>query len=114
MSLTTVSLPVRDAKSRVASHLDLLRLDHSVKQVFVLPGILIAASISGESLGASLLWRSMLGLLAVVAAASSNYVLNELLDAPFDRLHPTKNLRPAASGSVYVPLAYVQWLVCAA
>jgi decaprenyl-phosphate phosphoribosyltransferase len=52
-------------------------------------------------------------LVAVVAAASSNYVLNELLDAPFDRLHPTKNSRPAAQGSVLVPLAYAQWLLCA-
>ena len=113
MSLTTLPLPVHVAKGRLAAHLELLRLDHSVKQVFVFPGIVIAASLTGETMTASLLWRALLGLTAVVAAASSNYVLNELLDAPFDRLHPTKNTRPAASGSVYVPLAYAQWLVCA-
>jgi 4-hydroxybenzoate polyprenyltransferase len=62
----------------------------------------------------SLLVRTLLGLAAVMAAASSNYVLNELLDAPFDRLHPTKRLRPAASGSVSIPLAYAQWLVVGA
>jgi decaprenyl-phosphate phosphoribosyltransferase len=112
MSLTTVSLPVRVTKSRIAAHVDLLRLDHSVKQVFVLPGIVIAASLTGDAWGASLLWRAILGLLAVVAAASSNYVLNELLDAPYDREHPTKHTRPAARRGIHVPLAYAQWLLC--
>jgi decaprenyl-phosphate phosphoribosyltransferase len=112
MSLTTTILPVSVARNRVAAHLGLLRLDHSVKQVFVLPGIVIAASLTGETASASLLWRAVLGLLAVVAAASSNYVLNELLDAPYDRLHPTKHMRPAACRSIHVPLAYAQWLAC--
>jgi 4-hydroxybenzoate polyprenyltransferase len=114
MSLTTASVPIRITRGRLAAHLDLLRLDHSVKQVFVFPGIVIAASITGESANMGLLWRAILGLLAVVAAASSNYVLNELLDAPYDRLHPTKHTRPAAARSVNVPLAYAQWLLCGA
>jgi 4-hydroxybenzoate polyprenyltransferase len=50
--------------------------------------------------------------LAVVATASSNYVLNELLDAPFDQLHPNKCMRPAASGIIHVRLAYAQWIAC--
>jgi 4-hydroxybenzoate polyprenyltransferase len=50
-------------------------------------------------------------LLAVCIIASSNYVLNELLDAPFDRSHPLKRDRPVPSGLVHVPLAYVQWLL---
>ncbi|MGA8783076.1 MAG: UbiA family prenyltransferase [Terracidiphilus sp.] len=111
MSLTTIPMPARLAKSRLAAHFDLLRLDHSVKQIFVLPGILIAASLTGETISASLLWRAGLGLLAVVAVASSNYVLNEILDAPYDRLHPTKNMRPAARHGIHVPIAYAQWIV---
>ena len=99
---------------RLRSHAGLLRLDHSVKQIFVLPGMVIAASIAGVTLDSAFAVRAVLGLLAVVAAASSNYVLNELLDAPFDRLHPTKRTRPAACRKINVPLAYVQWLVCAA
>jgi decaprenyl-phosphate phosphoribosyltransferase len=110
MSLTTAPLPISAVRGRVNAHFDLFRLDHSVKQVFVFPGIVVAASIAGESVSSTLLWRAALGLLAVVAVASSNYVLNELLDAPFDRLHPTKCMRPAASGIVNVPLAYAQWI----
>jgi decaprenyl-phosphate phosphoribosyltransferase len=97
---------------RLPAHASLFRVDHSVKQVFVLPGIVIAVSLTGTTVSLALAIRIALGLAAVVAVASSNYVLNELLDAPFDRLHPTKCMRPAALGIVSVPLAYAQWLLC--
>lgn len=95
----------------MSAHFSLLRLDHSVKQIFVIPGIVIAASLTDAKFSYGLMWRVLLGFLAVTVIASSNYVLNELLDAPYDRLHPTKRFRPAACRSVNVPLAYVQWLV---
>ncbi len=114
MSETTIPGQSRAPRGRLQAHISLLRLDHSVKQIFVIPGIVIAASLTGASANAALMVRIAVGLLAVIAAASSNYVLNEMLDAPFDRQHPTKRLRPAASRRVYVPLAYAQWLVCAA
>ncbi len=110
MSQTTIPFPRTRAIGRLKSHVSLLRLDHSVKQIFVVPGMVIAAGIAGITPTASLAMRTLLGLLAVMAVASSNYVLNELLDAPFDRLHPTKCTRPAACRSVNVPLAYAQWL----
>jgi 4-hydroxybenzoate polyprenyltransferase len=43
--------------------------------------------------------------------ASSNYVINEILDAPFDRHHPTKRHRPLAAGRVGPAIAYILWLV---
>jgi 4-hydroxybenzoate polyprenyltransferase len=58
-----------------------------------------------------LLWRLLLGFLATGLIASSNYVLNEVLDAPYDRLHPIKKNRPVACGLVNIPVAYSQWLV---
>jgi 4-hydroxybenzoate polyprenyltransferase len=94
--------------------LNLFRLDHSVKQIFVIPGIVIAFGLTGAALDKAWMVRLLLGLAAVLAVASSNYVLNEILDAPFDRMHPTKRLRPAACRSVNIPLAYAQWLVTAA
>jgi len=112
MSQTILTSPLSITKSRLWSHLGLFRLDHSVKQIFVIPGIVIAASLTGASFSAGLVLRIALGLASVVAVASSNYVLNELLDAPFDRLHPTKCFRPAAIGSISIPFAYFQWLAC--
>jgi len=114
MSLTAISTRPGTLRKRLGAHASLLRLDHSVKQVFVIPGIVIAASLTGAALDRGLLVRTLLGVAAVMAAASSNYVLNELLDAPFDRLHPTKRLRPAACRSVSIPLAYAQWLLVGA
>ncbi len=49
-------------------------------------------------------------MIAVCLIASSNYVINEVLDAPFDRTHPTKCRRPVPAGLVSVPLAYAQWI----
>jgi len=113
MSLSTITQPARDARACLSGHLKLLRLDHSVKQIFVIPGIVVAASLTGASLDRAFVLRILLGMTGVVCVTSSNYVLNEILDAPFDRLHPTKHLRPAACRSVNIPLAYAQWVVCA-
>jgi decaprenyl-phosphate phosphoribosyltransferase len=110
--MTTITSPSSVSTARLSAHLSLLRLDHSVKQIFVIPGMVIAASLTGAAPSAVLFYRTVLGLAAVVAVASSNYVLNEILDAPFDRLHPTKCLRPAALGRVSLPLAYAQWMIC--
>jgi 4-hydroxybenzoate polyprenyltransferase len=42
---------------------------------------------------------------------SSNYTLNEVLDAPSDRHHPQKKHRAVPSGRVTPAAAYVQWLL---
>jgi decaprenyl-phosphate phosphoribosyltransferase len=49
-------------------------------------------------------------LFATCLVASSNYVINEVLDSSSDRFHPIKHTRPVPSGQVSVPLAYVQWI----
>jgi len=79
--------------------------------VLVLPGIVVAINLDPSVLNAALVRRSVIGLLAVCLVTSSNYVLNEILDAPFDRAHPVKRLRPVPSGQVNVRLAYVEWIV---
>jgi decaprenyl-phosphate phosphoribosyltransferase len=43
---------------------------------------------------------ALLALVAFTAAASAVYVVNDLLDVERDRLHPTKRLRPIASGQL--------------
>jgi 4-hydroxybenzoate polyprenyltransferase len=99
------------AKRRMAAHGRMMRLDHSIKQLFVAPGIVLAVSIGGVPLSSALALRIVIGLVAATLIASSNYVLNELLDAPFDRLHPSKQSRPAASGLAHHGWGYAQWIV---
>ena len=96
--------------TRLRAHIAIMRLDHSIKNVFVLPGIVVALSVTHSTLNLAMLRNVVLGFLATTLIACSNYVINEVLDAPFDRLHPTKRDRPAACGLVSVPLAYAQWI----
>ena len=97
----------------VRSHVRMMRLDHSVKQLFIAPGILTAYVFCGLQINTRMVFSVLAGLVGMTLIASSNYVLNELLDAPYDRLHPTKRFRPAAVGSVTPSLAYAQWLLLA-
>jgi decaprenyl-phosphate phosphoribosyltransferase len=98
--------------ARFRAHLQIMRLDHSIKNIFVIPGIVVPLSILRTPLLNPGLDRNIvIGFLATTLIACSNYVLNEVLDAPFDRLHPKKQSRPAAQGLVNVPIAYAQWLL---
>jgi 4-hydroxybenzoate polyprenyltransferase len=88
-----------------------MRIDHWVKQVFVLPGIVAALSNGTGDIPSGLVARLFVGFAAVCLVSSSNYVINEVLDASSDLSHPVKRHRPVPSGKVSVPLAYSQWIV---
>jgi decaprenyl-phosphate phosphoribosyltransferase len=94
-------------------HLQILRVDHWFKNVFVLPGIVVALGLDPLRLISGLRGRIVLGLISTCLVSSSNYVLNEIIDAPFDRHHPTKSRRPVPAGRVHVRLAYLQWAALA-
>lgn len=93
-----------------SAHLRIARIDHWVKNVFVLPGIVVALTLYRLPLTWHLVGKTVVALLAVGLIASSNYVINELCDAPFDRFHPLKRNRPVPSGAVIIPVAYAQWI----
>lgn len=101
--------PEISVATRIEAHVSIMRLDHSIKNVFVFPGILLPL-LSSHVEPRLLAIRVAVGMLAVTLIACSNYVINEVLDAPFDRYHPTKCNRPAALGTVHIPSAYVQWV----
>jgi 4-hydroxybenzoate polyprenyltransferase len=99
------------ARPTLAGHLRIMRFDHWSKNLFVVPGILFAWLLYDSAIDAgALLWRVPVGFLSLGLVASSNYVINEVLDAPYDRLHPTKHRRPVPSGLVDVKVAYLQWI----
>jgi decaprenyl-phosphate phosphoribosyltransferase len=100
----------KTARGTLSGHIEIVRFDHWVKNVFVLPGIIAAMALDHVPLSLQVFENILLGLLAVGLIASSNYVLNEVMDAPFDFFHPVKRMRPVPSGRVNIPIAYAQWI----
>ncbi len=62
-----------------------------------------------------LLWKKAIaGFVVFCAAASAVYIVNDIMDAKNDRLHPTKKTRPIASGEISVPAAWLVFGICIA
>jgi 4-hydroxybenzoate polyprenyltransferase len=55
----------------------------------------------------TLLWRSFATFVCFCALSSAGYLLNDVVDIEADRAHPTKRMRPIASGQVPVAVAFV-------
>ena len=87
--------------------------DHWFKNVFMLVGVLLAVFCHVEYLSVSSIATLLIGIVATCIVASSNYVINEILDALPDRHHPVKRNRPIPSGRVWLPLAYFEWIALA-
>lgn len=50
----------------------------------------------------ALWWRAILGFVCFTMAAASVYLINDIVDAETDRLHPDKKNRPIANGTLGV------------
>src|SRR5437867_11274808 len=104
---------MRRLVERIGPDLGIARPDHWFKNIFILPGMISAAVLQPEARTWTSLAEGLLGILTSCLVASSNYVLNEILDARTDRFHPSKKERPIVTGRVSVPIAYAEWLVLA-
>jgi 4-hydroxybenzoate polyprenyltransferase len=98
----------------IASYIAIARPDHWFKNVFMAVGVVLAFFYRTAPWTPALAGMIAWAFAATCVIASSNYVINEILDAPTDRSHPAKRLRPIPCGRVKVPLAYCQWLALAA
>jgi decaprenyl-phosphate phosphoribosyltransferase len=77
--------------------------------------LVFAAPLAGATLGRDDgFGYALLAFVAFTAAASAVYVINDVLDAKRDRLHPTKRLRPVASGRLARPAALMLTAICLA
>jgi 4-hydroxybenzoate polyprenyltransferase len=94
-------------------YIRIARPDHWFKNVFVVPGILLAFYFSPGMSVKETSAGIIAGFICACLIASSNYVLNEILDAPTDSFHPAKHTRPIPSGQINIGLAYTLWLVLA-
>ncbi len=101
----------REAASRPwERYLGIARVDHWVKNAFMLPGVTLALLFVHPS-GGLLLWHAALGMLALCLCSSANYTINEFLDGESDRFHPVKQNRPAAQHLLDVRLVVAQYVL---
>jgi 4-hydroxybenzoate polyprenyltransferase len=96
---------------QLTPYIKIARPDNWFKNLFMFPGLVFALYDSPDLFSKDIIPNFLLGLLAVCFVVSSNYVINEILDAPKDALHPVKSSRPIPSGMVNIKIAYVQWLL---
>jgi 4-hydroxybenzoate polyprenyltransferase len=109
-----VSRPALPAAGVLARYVALARPDHWTKNLLLLPGMAVALFYSPERAGAQTAWAVGLTVVATCLVASSNYVLNEVLDAGTDSVHPYKSRRPAAAGTISRALALAEWVALGA
>ena len=114
-SLGRFEPPLPQSKAAtLTDYLTIARLNHSTKQIFIAPGIVLAYLLRGtgakegslESVGTEI----VLGLLVAVSIASANYVINEYLDRDFDRHHPKKSQRCAVQHVLRGGAVFLEWL----
>ncbi len=91
------------AAIRMPAWLRLMRPRQWTKNLLVFAALIFADRLL--SMDSVLL--ALLGFVSFCLASSSAYVVNDLLDAERDRLHPTKCRRPIASGEVGTRTAIV-------
>lgn len=99
---------------RIWPYISIARPDHWCKNVFMVLGLVLACFYHPDLIGWSSLGWFAWAVATTCLIASSNYVINEILDAPTDLAHPQKRLRPIPAGKVNLRIAYTEWLVLGA
>lgn len=89
-------------------YLGIARVDHWIKNIFMLPGVAVGLLFIRPPIG-GLLQNVAIGLFSLCLIASANYTINEYLDSEFDRFHPIKKERAGALGLLERKWVLVQY-----
>ena len=66
-------------------YIKIARIDHWIKNLFIIPGIAVAILLLNVKISSINILSLIIGFLATCFIASANYVINEWLDAEFDK-----------------------------
>lgn len=101
------------SQPQIMSYIRIARPDHWIKNVFIMPGLVLAVILGDKTIGVTdFIIKLIAGFFATCFIASANYVINEWLDAEFDKYHPTKKFRPVVSQNMKFSLVMVEYVFC--
>lgn len=100
-----------DMFGNLLDYIRIARFDHWIKQLFIFPGIVFALFLIDNVTVFAKLYDIILSFLSTCAIASANYVINEWLDAKFDKYHPTKKSRPVVTGNIKFSGVMIEYVI---
>lgn len=87
--------------NRLFIYLRALRVNQWIKNLIIFTSIIF----SGQLFNPELLLKTIEAFFIFCLLSSTSYVLNDIIDYPFDRKHAFKKYRPIASGEISMPEA---------
>jgi|TARA_B100001057_G_scaffold501258_1_gene622747 decaprenyl-phosphate phosphoribosyltransferase len=84
----------------IIPYIKIARPDHWIKNVLIVPGVIVALFFSKNETNFKLLIDLFSSTLALCIASSANYIINEYLDRNTDKFHPIKKDRVSVMGLV--------------
>lgn len=112
-----VNLGDEDPTSRkmagIKEYIRIARPDNWLKNLFMVPGMLFALSIFNTTFDFHLFVKIIFGVTGFCFVASANYVINEYLDAGFDKYHPLKKNRSSVVSTINPVIVYTEYIVLA-
>ena len=85
-------------------YIRLMRVKHWIKNLLIFLPIIFSGKLFS---GTENLFEFILGVFAFCLTSSIVYIINDIVDAPKDRLHKTKKNRPIASGEIKIYKAII-------
>lgn len=86
---------------KIWTYLRAFRVNQWIKNFVIFTSIIF----SGKLLDIQVFSQSLYAFFVFCFLSSTSYVLNDIIDYPFDRKHPVKKNRPIASGEITIPQA---------
>ena len=93
------------------NYIKIARPDHWIKNMFIMPGIIMGIMMFGLETLLTSMFNIVVGTIATCLIASANYVINEWLDAEFDKFHPIKKNRPVVVANLRFEFVMLEYAI---
>jgi 4-hydroxybenzoate polyprenyltransferase len=86
---------------KIFIYFKLLRVNQWIKNLVIFTAIIF----SGNLFDWTLFFNTVVGFFIFCLLSSTSYVINDIIDYPYDKKHPIKKNRPLAAGLITIPEA---------